>query len=270
MKRIILFIIVGSFLCLNPAGPSIAGVTVVGSLSHDMTVKPGERIEGMIMVKNNDEEYAQVSIFQTDYLFNANGETQYGEPGSNTRSNTAWMSVSPTRLTIPPKETVPVYYEINVPKGPDLKGTYWSVLMVEPTAPIASDPKEQDGKITMGVRTVMRYAIQIVTNIGETGNSTIKLSDNKLIKRNGKTILQTDIENTGETFLRPFLWMELYNEEGAYMGRFESDRLRIFPACSVRHNLDLTDVPSGLYTALFIIDNGDDRVFGANYEVRLK
>lgn len=259
-----------SLILFTFADTAVAGISVLGGLTREATLDPGETHEGTIQLLNNSEEEAQVTIFQTDYVFYSDGSTLYNEPSTNSRSNAGWISFSPPRMTIPPGATVSVYYKITVPQKPDLRGTYWSVLMIEPLAS-AGRPvvQEKEGKITLGVQTVIRYAVQMITNIGETGESNIKLVSNKLINLDGKRMLRTEIENTGERWLRPSVWLELYSESGQYTGRFKSDSKRIFPDCSVSHHLDLSDVPNGRYTALFIVDNGDDRVFGASFEMRL-
>ncbi len=143
--------------------------------------------------------------------------------------------------------------------------------MVEPVAndtpPIV---EERNGKITLGVQTKIRYAVQMITNIEETGESNIELLNVEIIDFEGNKVLRADILNAGERWLRPTVCLELYDVNGQYVGRFKSNNKRIFPGCSVRHQLELSGVPNGQYTVLFIVDNGDDRIFGANYEVRLE
>jgi hypothetical protein len=214
---------------------------------------------------------AQVRIFQTDYSFFADGRTEYGTPGSTPRSNARWLDVSPLRVTIPAHETVSIYYEAKVPNDPKLVGTYWSVIMIEPLAePASISPGAKDNEITLGLQTVIRYAVQIITNIGETGDSAIRLAANHIVPVDGKTILQADVENVGDRWLCPAVYAEFYGADGHSVGRLESGKQRVFPNCSVRHRFDLSAIPPGSYTALFVFDNGDDRVFGATYEVRLK
>jgi len=258
-------------LIIALASPAAAGVSVLGGLTYEMTLKPGGEYEGTIQLLNSGDEPAQVRIFQTDYSFFSDGRTYYGEPGTTPRSNAGWLNVSPSRVTIPPKETVSIYYVAKAPDDPALTGTYWSVIMIEPLAETGSpNIKSQDGKVTLGLQTVIRYAVQIITNIGETGNSAMRLADNRLLHRDGKTILQADIENVGDRWMSPAVYAEFYDKDGRSVGRYESGKQRVFPSCSVRHLFDLTAVPVGSYTALFVFDNGDDRVFGATYEVRLQ
>jgi hypothetical protein len=246
-------------------------VSVIGTLSREKTVKPGEKFEGVILLKNTGGNSQEVKIYQTDYLFFADGRNIYGEPGSIPRSNAKWVSLSPNRLTIPPNQTASVYYTVQVPDNPDLKGSYWSMVMVEPSAMVmAETPEEEKGKVKLGLQTIIRYGIQIVTDIKDTGIRKVSFIDKKLIRENEKKTLQISIENIGERWLSPLVWVELYNVQGVSIGRFESDRMRIYPGCSVIHRVDLTDVPGGRYKALVVADNGDDYVVGARYDLGIE
>jgi len=130
--------------------------------------------------------------------------------------------------------------------------------------------KEGKGNDKIGIQTIVRYGVQIVTDIGITGTRKIRFLDKKLISEGRNKVLQVDIENIGERWLSPFVWVELYNEEGTLLQRLESGRQRIYPGCSVRHKLDFTKVPRGKYKALVIADNEAETVFGAQYDVQVE
>jgi hypothetical protein len=141
-------------------------------------------------------------------------------------------------------------------------------VIVEPISEGSPESiRSEKGKATMGIRTVIRHAIQIVTNINNTGTSRIRFLNKRLISENGRRILEIDIENTGERWLSPFVWAELFNEQGRSIGKFEGTRFRIYPGCSVRQRIDLTDVPKGRYKALIVADNGDENIFGARLDL---
>jgi hypothetical protein len=260
------------FLILFVLGESsFAGVSLIGELTQEKTLQPGEKFEGKVTLENTGETSWQVTIYKTDYLFYSDGSNIYGEPGRITHSNASWLSVSPNRITIPPKEMASVYYTIEVPLQPDLIGTYWSMLMIEPTSETGPENiQDETGKVKLGVKTVVRYGVQIVTNIGDTGARKIKFLDKKLSNQDGKRTLQMDIENIGERWLRPTLWVELYDKGGKNIGRFGNRQMRIYPGCSVRHRIDLSDVPKGKYKALVVVDNGDEYVFGAQYDLEIE
>lgn len=275
LKRCVVFLAL--FLALLIPTVSEAGVSIVGGQSREKSVEIGKDYPGIIFIRNHGEEPQEVKIYQTDYLFFCGGTNIYGEPaGKDVRSNANWITFSPQRLTIPAKSTSAVNYLTEVPDDETLRGTYWSMLMVEGVgkdSPEAIEPEKD--KIKVGIRQVIRYGIQMVTHIGNTGSRELEFLETELLKiieENGgkKRILQVDVENTGERWLRPFLWVELYDMEGRYIGRFEGGRKRIYPGTSVRFKVDLTEVPKDEYKSLVIADCGGDDVFGITYTLKFQ
>lgn len=267
-NRFLFFIIFLIFLQLSFS--LFAGVSVIGGLTRETTLSLGGKKEGKIIIKNGSEKAQEVKIYQTDYLFWADGRNSYGEPGTTGRSNAKWITFTPKQITLPPNGSEAVYYTIEIPKEENLCGTYWSIFMVEPiSSEVLEPPKQEKDKVVVGIKTVVRYAIQIITNIGDTGKKDIKFVDKKLIVEEGKKFLQLDVENTGERCLVPLVWAELYDEKGINLGRFDGGRFRIYPSCSVRYKIDLSEVPSGKYKALIVADSGDENVFGAQYDLEL-
>ena len=242
---------------------SAGGVNVVGGLTREAALKPGGKTEGTILLQNISEEPQEVRVYQSDYLRFADGTSVYGDPGSVARSNSSWITFTPRQITIPAGETASVYYTVQAPEDEKLVGTYWSLLMVEPLAKGRLEPSKQEkGKISLGIQTVMRYAVQIISNIGDTGKVEMKFTNRQLLVQGDQRVLQVDIENTGERALVPLLWTEIYNPEGASLGRFEGRRLRLYPGCSGRFRVDLSQLSRGNYDALVVADNHDEYVFG--------
>lgn len=259
-------------LLLFAPGPAIGGGIVVESdLTSEFTLKPGDATEGQIVVRNNSDTPQQVSVSQVDYSFQADGSTLYADPGSLARSNCEWITVAPKRLSVPANSKAVVYFTIQVPRDETLRGTYWSVLMVEPIAQDSLEPpRPEQGKIAIGLRTIMRYAVQVVTSIGSTGSREIKIPRKQLLADNTGYTLQLDIENTGERWLRPYLRVELYDAQGSLAGRVDGERMRVYPGCSVRNHAKLGTVKPGKYTALVLLDNRDESVWAAQYELDIK
>lgn len=263
-----------------------AGVSVIGGLTREKALEPGAKFEGTIKLQNTGETTCQVNVYQTDYLFYADGSNLYGEPGSTARSNADWFTISPKRLTIPPGEAASVHYSGQVPEirelasisddlqlldNPNLVGSYWSMVMVEPVPETDLEAVEGEaGKVTFGIQTKVRYGIQIITNIGDTGVRNIKFLDKRLANRDGQITLQLEVENVGERWLSPTVWVELYDDGGMQVGRFEGGKKRIYPDCSVSHEVVLSGVPKGNYKALVVLDNGDEYVFGAKYDLGIE
>lgn len=249
--------------------PAFAGVTVVGNLARHTVVKPGATFDGVIFLKNTDTHSAEVRIYQTDYLCQADGTNEYGSPGSHARSNANWISVTPVRVIVEGGATVPVRYKGRAPGDPHLQGTYWSMVMIEPSAPSAPNPSGASDKVSMGLQTQIRFGVQIVTEIGSTGIRRLQVNGKAISKVDGRRIFNLDLGNDGERLLIPAMNVELFDQTGASIGRFEGGRSRIYPTCSIRTKVDLTDVPSGKYVAMVMLDSGDDQVMAAQYDLTL-
>ncbi|MHB0937188.1 MAG: hypothetical protein ACYDCO_03110 [Armatimonadota bacterium] len=249
----------------------VGNITVINGLVHDATLKPGGRIEGRILVRNTGTAPQEVKAHLTDYRFYADGRNLYGDPGKNPRTNAGWITFSPSQFIVPPQEMVAVEYIIEVSRESNLTGTYWSMMMIEPIpSESLAPPAEEKGKIRVAVQTIMRYGIQMITTIADTGKSSIQFIGQQLLKKDDKLQLVLDIEDTGERTLVPLVWMELFDAEGKSLGRFEGGKGRMYPGCSNRFCINLPLLSPGVYTALVVADNGDDHVFGAKFTLEIK
>ncbi|MBM3324751.1 MAG: hypothetical protein FJY66_03700 [Calditrichaeota bacterium] len=245
-----------------------AGITVE-TLSIEKTVDPGGVLRGTIVLTNNGSEPQGVVVYQTDYLFFSDGSNQFGAPGETERSNARWLTFSPHQTEVPPGQSSWISYELQVPNDSSLGGTYWSMLMVE-QMDRPSDSNTVLRRNQAAVRQIIRYGIQCVTHIGRSGSHHLQFMETQLIEQeDGTKELQVDVENRGERWAVPKAWVELYSSTGRHLGRFESEKKRIFPGTSVRFRIALGDIPAGKYKALVVLDNGDQDVLGAKYDLEL-
>lgn len=264
-------ILAGLIFCLLAPQVSMAGVSVTSGLTYEKEIKAGETYQGVIQLKNSGKEPQEVKLYQTDYLFFYDGRNIYGEPGKDPRSNADWITFSPNRLTISPQGTAQVNYTVKVPDDEKLAGTYWSMMMIEGISSSSPEAARQEkDKVTVGISQVIRYGAQMRTQIGDTGTRKLKFLKTKLLKDDKGRILQLDIENIGERLLRPSLWVDLYDQKGRSIGKFEGGTLGIYPTTSARFRIDLSQVPKGTYKALVVADCGGDDLFGANYTLKFE
>ena len=252
-------------------GPVLAEVTVIGGLTRDKTVQPGQQYEELIFLKNTGEVPAQARIYQTDYLFSADGKNSYGKPGTAPRSNAKWVSLSDDVKTIPPGETVGVKFTVIVPGGKEMTGTYWSMIMVEYAGkpPALKDRGKEE--VQLGLRHVMRYGVQIVNHLGGTGEVKVKIAGKSLISEDGRKTYRVDIGNAGDRWVGPEtdVWLELFDMKGGSAGKFEGKHKRIYPGTSVRQEFDLTNAAPGKYKGLLVIDTHAEEVHGVLVKLEL-
>lgn len=245
---------------------SEAGITV-GTLSIEKKANPGESYEGTLTLTNDGNRLQKVAVYQTDYLCFSDGSNQFGVAGELKKSNADWITFNPNQIEVPPHQSSWINYEVRVPDDSSLIGTYWSLLMVE-EVPELQDSLNNLKHNQTGIRHVVRYGIQCITHIGDTGHHGLNFTGTRLVKgESHQKELQVDVENIGERWAMPTAWIELYDISGRRVGRFESEKKRIFPGASVRFRINLSDAPSGKYKTLIVLDTGDQNVLGAKYDL---
>lgn len=267
MKTFFNLHLIAAGLCVLLQATSLAGIQVTSGLIRTAVVQPGETFDGTVIIRNTEKTPVQVRLRQSDYQSFADGRNIYADPGSTARSNANWISIAPSQLTIGGSESVTVNYKANVPLDSKLTGTYWSLILVEPVSARAPQAKGAQGEVAMGLKTVIRFGVQIIAEIGTTGNYAMKIAEKGLLHEDGKRSLKLDFENTGERDMVPSVGVQLYGQDGMLFGKFEGGRKRIYPGGSARYRVDLTNVPHGKYIAMVIADTGDANVMGAQYEL---
>ena len=111
--------------------------------------------------------------------------------------------MSTKRITIPAGGSVNLNFRVDVPAEDPLIGSYWSVIMIESNPEESRDSSEADsGRLKVGLLQVIRYAYQVITNIGDTGSRMLSFTDAKLIMEEDKVILTLDVQSTGERTMR--------------------------------------------------------------------
>ena len=251
---------------------AFAGISIEGGLTHEKIMNAPGTYQGEIVIRNQDEGPQEMKVYQSDYSFNYEGETFYGDPGKDSRSNAPWITLSPSRLTIPPKDKATISYTVIVPDDRPLIGTYWSMIMLEclPQDSPESAGAKKEKRLSMGITQVMRYALQVVTHIDDTGTRQIKFIQSKVLKEKDARILQVDLENIGERLVRPLLWAELYTADGVSLGRYPGEQFRIYPNTSKRFRIDISKAPAGTLKALVVADCGENDLMGIQYTLKLE
>ncbi len=245
--------------------PAFSSIVVVNGLTHIHEVSKGQIVRGQIEIQNAGFENRAVRVYKKDYLFSHEGEVYYNEPGSNLRSNANWIDFSPSYLELEPQQKTVINYEVTIPEGEELTGSYWSVLMVEGILPISPE-LPQNG---LNISTVMRYAVQIATNLEDSGKNNLEFVEAKLDRVDGNRVGSIALVNSGERLLVPEVSIELFNSEGKSVSVVKAPKKKIYPGTSTRFYLDLADLPKGQYQAIVLADCSEEDVFGLNLSLAL-
>jgi len=260
-------IIISSLLlcCFLIAGYS--QISVIGSLTRTDEAVPGASYKGTIILQNDGSREARARIYIKDYLFSADGTIRYNDPGTNTRSNADWLTFSPNTIVIKAGDRGELYYSVTVPDNPELKGTYWCMLLIEEIPENADNGTEQEA---LTIRQVMRFGMQIVTEMKGPARGSLSFFHTALLKDEGGKFFLIDIENTGERWLKPEVYGELYDSSGKFIQRLDAGKKRIYPGTSVRASFDISKLSQDSYKMLVIADAGGRDIFGGNYTLLLE
>jgi hypothetical protein len=253
-----------AMLCLTSAR---AGITPENEIFQARMASRGDTYRGSIAIRNHGRTVTTVKLYQTDYAFSADGHNTFGKPGAVARSNATWLRLSQEQIAIAPGEIGTVEYEVRVPDDARLAGSYWSVVMAQE---VEGAEATGDSRPQVQLRQSVRHAIQVITEIGETGRSEVAFRNARLTSEGGKRLLSVDLENTGERWLRTDVWLELHDAQGRNVGRFAGSKRRTLPGTSVRNRIELTAAPPGKYVALLVADGGRNDLFGTQIELDLR
>jgi hypothetical protein len=244
---------------------STAGIIILNGLTHENEAQPGEVYKGTIQIQNTEEKKKDVRVYIRDYWYSYDGTSKHDPAGTLKRSNGKWIALNPELLTLQPGEISAIDYEVRIPGTDSLKGTYWSVIMVEGITP--PDTTNYSSGVT--ISTAVRYAIQIVTNIGNTGNQDLEFLGLQLDTTYSEKLLNVIIQNTGERLLKPELSIELFDESGNSSGVIKADRRKTYPGTSITITLNLKAIKPGNYTGVLVADCDEDHIFGTNMTIEI-
>ena len=266
-RRLSTFVVATLAACLAPVSAR-AQIAVLSSTVEEKIAAPGEKYTGTIVISNPGALPQVARIYQTDYRFASDGTAHYDDPGSSPRSNAAWITPQASRVEVPPNSQVAVPYSVAVPRADSLRGTYWSLIMVEgaPTEPSAA--AAVTGRPALAVGAVMRYAVQLATHIQDSGTRTVQFSAPSAVKNaTGGAALDVDMTDSGERAFRPTLWVEVYDAQGTLRAKAKQSRGLLYPGTSLHQHFDLGTLPSGTYKAVIFADTGEESVFATQFTV---
>jgi len=261
-----------ALLALSPA-------TAQGfSVAYDTTefiVQPGGRFVATFTVTNLSEEFKTIRIYAGDWV-RIPGQTsgyEFREDGSDEpRSFLAWMTFSPDRMELEGGEAEQVYCEVNVPDDTTLDGSYWGVIFIEavPSGDGELPVPEEEG-MQVGILTVFRYAIQVFATIEGTEVRQATFTSLDFRQEEGGFDVVAVMQNLGNIFMRPEVWLEIHDTSGAKVYEQEYVRQTVLPESAREYVFELRELPiePGSYLVMVIADYGVPELIAAQSRIDL-
>jgi hypothetical protein len=261
---------------------TLSQINVTTDLLQEREVLAGSSFRGEIVIRNYGNEAGVIKAYQTDVYSTCDGKYFYNTPDSagNNRSNSKWVTFSPSYFILPSKSSSRINYAVEVPNDDNLKGSYYSIIMVE----VVGDEKDIEDQVNskskkkkpnLGLTVNYRFASLILTHIQNTGLRKIIIKGINLTKDKSQYLLELQVENTGERVLRPDISVELFNiASGSKISvdgteKFVGTKSVIYPGSCTNQTIKIGPIDPGNFKALVVIDAGGEDVFGAEYNLTI-
>lgn len=248
---------------------TFAGVMILNGLTHLHNGASGNTISGMIKMKNDGRKENRVLIYRQDLSLACDKPNDYKDVNSHSRSLGKWLKTNVDEKVLQPNEEYEVSYTIAVPSGTIESGTYWALIMVE-----VADPLSEETPQGVKIDSKVRYAIQVITDVGifqspklnfekvELKTSVVKdtVSNYKIIK--------VKLKNEGIFLARAKLNLEIFNSLGEKVKVISGVQRKVYPSYCNDFEIELKGLPKGKYEGVLVADNGKD-LFGENLTIEI-
>lgn len=242
---------------------------VLNGLTHVHTGEAGSIITGKIKIRNDSQKDSRILLYKQDLMLSCGNTSvfEYKEINTNPKSMGSWLKVNVDEKILSPHEEYDLSYSINVPKNITQKGSYWTVLMVE-----GADPIRESENQSLQVGSKIRYAIQLITELGNFESPKLQFENveyRKGVNATSNNIVQVKLKNIGQYSAQTKVLLEIYDAKGTKLKVFQGSIRRIYPNLCNVFELEIKDLPKGVYDGIIIADNSKD-LFGSNVSIKIE
>ncbi len=237
-------------------------IVVLNGLTHIHNATSGTELQGKVRLKNDGKGPARILIYRQDLVAECGKSPDYVNNSGSAYSLSRWLSTNVDEKTLAAGEEYEVIYTVKIPLDEAVNGSYWQVLMVE-----GADPVKEESVHGVSVNSKVRYAIQVVVNVGGFESPAVAF-ENIDFKKGDKPSLSVILRNSGKYTAVVRVVLELYDEQGAKVKKLEGTGRRVYPSFCNSFVIDLEGIPPGKYAGVIIADNGTD-LFGSNLSLEL-
>jgi hypothetical protein len=245
-----------------------SGVVILNGLTHVHSGDAGSKIDGKIKIRNDSSKENRIIIYQQDLILSCDNTSifEYKDVNSNPRTLGSWLKVNVDEKILAPHEEYDLSYSINIPKNLTQKGSFWTVLMVE-----GADPIREKESQSLQVGSKIRYAVQLITELGTYESPKLQFESVEYKKgvNIASNIVQIKLKNIGTYSAHTKVLLEIYDSKGTKLKVFQGSVRRIYPNLCNVFELEIKDLPKGIYDGVIIADNSKD-LFGSNVSIKIE
>lgn len=243
-----------------------ASVVIVNGLTHAHALSGiNTKAQGTIRIKNEGSKESRILVYRQDLTSECGLSSVYPETGSHNRSLGNALTTNVDEKVMASGEEYDVRYTIDLDKERSSDGTYWQVVMVE-----VADPVREEAKQGVQVNSKVRYAIQVIVDVGNIEGPQLSYENMIFEKVSDKlSLLKATIKNNGIFGARTGVILEIYDTAGNKLKTTEPSNRMLYPGYCSTFEIPVTDLPKGKYDCVIIADTKKD-LFGSNIALQVE
>jgi hypothetical protein len=194
------------------------------------------------------------------------GDASYIKAGTNSNSLAPYLSIANQNFTLSAFERYEIVYQIDISNSDLLEASFWTLIMVDIEEPFATD----DSNSGFQIGSKIRYAVQIIANIGLESPENIEFSDIELKQDSllDTTIINVSLFNGGKYLVAPRLELNIYNAEGENVDNLLVNPRKLYPNNCRKFQIPLNNLPKGDYKGVLVAEYNDEAI-GVNLEIKI-
>jgi len=194
----------------------------------ELSALPGATLQEALKVRNDSDTEMALEAVTSDFIVNDKLGTPLAvsEAVSGRWSLASWITASPQKVLLKPKETAAVNLVISIPKNGLPGGHYAMITYSQPREGLL---KTTGSAITQKVGTLVY--LNVIGPVTEAANLKEFKADSQF-KQYGPTLLMAEIENLGDIHIRPQGTVSVTNLLGKTVFSQNLEEKNIFPFAS--------------------------------------
>jgi hypothetical protein len=214
----------------------------------------GQSESQVIHLSNGSAVKKQYRIYLNDWLRDSTGGHAYYRPDTLPQSISKWISIDKNFVEMEPGQSADLTVKLSLPDEAAFnEAMKWSMLFIETVEEQASDAVKG-----AQVRNHLRIGIHIYQTPPALNEKSVKVFDLSPVP-DTKNEYRLLCQNTGKVMLECRSYLELASLADGTKTKIEVNEFPLFPGQPRYVNFELpNDLPKGKYSALGVLDAGED------------
>ena len=223
----------------------------------DFHVEPGTTQTQAVRITNSSEKTIAFQAYINDWLRDSTGGHNYFRPDTLKRSCASWISLNKNFIEVPPNTTEEILVTMHGPINPgQFTKMKWAMLFIQ-TAEEKDSAAKKSKEVKTEIKELMRAGIHIYQTPSQVTNAAARV-DYLISTEDTTNTFIFGVKNIGDVMLQCKSTLALTNIENGQEYKLDKIEFPMFPDGNRAIKFKSNNIPKGKYSALAILDYGED------------